>query len=352
MRKLANNFMTSRAASRDASATSAGERVGSSRKSRLRHATARLSTVPLRRKLRAALPSSLVGLVAFSFVVLAFGTVVYTAALPSLVAASPVVANVADAVDAAAAQASEGDARAVDAADSDAASGEDAESAGSVTDAASADAASPALSTANGAGASSDAGVGDNASQDAGAPADAGQTSDTPSTTTTDSGNGSSTTDDPNKQSATTGEQSQNDAWLAEDLPQEAQRLDTLHAQVVALNSTMGSDYLGADASTRNSRERDASSLFSTMQSAYTEAVNRIAPRVDRGSSYEKTANSTIGAYRCLMNAAGIISTAWSDSQSSQNIGDSARLSVLLAEARTDEASALEQYDSYRSALG
>lgn len=46
--------------------------------------------------MRAALPSSLVGLVTFSFVALAFGTSVYLAALPSLVSGSPVVSQIVD----------------------------------------------------------------------------------------------------------------------------------------------------------------------------------------------------------------------------------------------------------------
>lgn len=47
--------------------------------------------------MRAALPSSLVGLVSFSFVALAFGVAVYLAALPSLVSSSPVVSQAVEA---------------------------------------------------------------------------------------------------------------------------------------------------------------------------------------------------------------------------------------------------------------
>lgn len=53
--------------------------------------------LPLRSRLRAALPSSVVGLVSFSFATLAFGTTVYLTALPSLIATSPVVSQVVDA---------------------------------------------------------------------------------------------------------------------------------------------------------------------------------------------------------------------------------------------------------------
>lgn len=347
MHKLANNFMAARSASNETAARNPHTHRGISAgaRSHARRPRACISTVPLRRKLRAALPSSLVGLVAFSFVVLAFGAAVYTAALPSLVAASPVVASVADSVSNAAEPTAVSDTQANDASGSDTTANVSPELTAGIT---SPDVSSLGLS---GEGASSAVGPSATESSDTSSTenaSDADQASDTPSNATSDADNGSSTTNDPNSQGDTTAEQAQNDAWLAENLPLATQGLDELHAQVEELNATMESDYLSAGASTRTACESDAARLYSTVGSERAKAVNSIAPRVYNGSPYETAANGVISAYRCLWDAAGIINVAWSDSQ---NVDDQARLESLLTEAREAEKNALDQYDSYRSAL-
>lgn len=308
----------------------------------------------LRSRLRAALPSSLVGLVTFSFVILAFGAVVYTAALPSLVAASPVVGDAqnteapqgdsvtdgstsADAGDQPA-ELSEGDG------DPAASSGEnsaDSNSAAGGTDSLGGLAVPGAVAGVDGGG-NNEGNEDPSAASDASAANGNASAGDSPSVDAATNNNDGSSSDSHGSSSDSTADTSENDAWLLAYASEKSGELSSLQQQLTELNQTASNDFVSNE-SARATNAAHAEAFYSEAGGAFSTVLNQVSAHSH--TSYTAAANDLVGMYRCLWNASDVLNQAWA--QSAGLAGNTERLATLYNEAMAEEQNYLDQYNSY-----
>lgn len=262
----------------------------------------KLAAKTARRRYRAALPSALMGLVAFSFTLLFFGAAVYTAALPSMVESAKVTYQevAQEREEEAAEQAEEG-------ADAEAAAGESSQVSENDT---------LTLGGASGTGISlsgaSSATAGD-------LKTDSGSTS----TDKKNSASSSKTDSSANKGSSASGGSSSNsgnsgNSGTTLDQEKEQELYDFLYAkaealpgyvdQVNACVQTFNNDALAASQSTRASDQTSCEALYTALFGQRA-AFGRIG--VQAGSQYTKQYNQLVGMYRCLSSYVDVINQSW-----------------------------------------
>lgn len=327
--------------------------------------------------MRAALPSSLVGLVTFSFVTLAFGSAVYLAALPSLVEASPVVAQVADAVaDKRDASQPEPVADMTDSPDAEASPLDETTpgDAGSLpgggsddvtTDAVTTAAELPALAGASATPSLSSTAAATNATEDD-EPQATDATKDTPQEQPA-KGDDQPTTDaqagatDPSKSagqqgtsqgSASQGSKStQPDASRDQEahdyLVQKASDTNALIAELASLNQEASNNWL-ADKDTRRDCEDRVSAFVGRTQVAFV-SVTRAGYS---NTSYASQYNHVIAMYRCISEAAGILDAGWKENLAHRDASaDQAELTHLYDSTMATEQKKLDEYNGHAAQL-
>lgn len=269
---------------------------------------------PRRSVRRGAVPSSLIGLVAFSFTLLAFGTVAYTVSLPSLVAAAGhsdgdslfhvISAQLLGA--GAGDPAGSGDPASDDgehAGDADGASGQPGElpPRGSITLGGSSLQGILDQIGGSGSGQGGDAGSGPG---DGGSDAGSGNGG-------SDSGSGGSGSDGGSDSGQTPGEPAptpEEERKAYEFLAAKAQLIDTYIARVNACTEAFNNDCL-ASQEVRRAHSAECESLWTALFYEFDQVVNR--SNVQNGSQYHKAHGDLISMYRLLRDYVSVLCEAW-----------------------------------------
>lgn len=261
---------------------------------------------PRRNVRRGAVPSSLIGLVAFSFTLLAFGTVAYTVSLPSLVAAAGhsdgdslfhVISaqmfgtGAGDSADFGDPAAGDGE----HAGDADGASGQSGElpPRGSITLGGST--LQGVLDQISGAGSGSGDGGSDAGSGSGGSDSGSGDSG---------SGGGSDSGQTPGEPAPTPEEERK----AYEFLSAKAQLIDTYIARVNACTEAFNNDCL-ASLEVRRAHGAECESLWTALFYEFDEVVNR--SNVQNGSQYHKAHGDLIRMYRLLRDYVSVLCEAW-----------------------------------------
>lgn len=316
----------------------------------------------LRRRLGVAFPSSRMGLVTFSFVVLVLGTAVYAAALPSLVSVSPVVADASEAADSAVeavarpvadgaatgetaddTTGSKDDQPTDDVADADGtdggAEGSDATAALLTDGEGIPDAAMPAA-------ASGDASAGDGtaASNDSASDASGGQPSDS-------SGfdNSQSASEDKEKDPAAGDDskkmddnaQSQSEQWAHDYVSSKMGEITALRSELDSLNQVAANEFVTNEAN-RDSNVSQANSFYLKAQGAFVEFRDQVLQHCSTG--YPSYAGNMISMYRCVYQASDALQQGWDDSLSSA--GNTSELTAKYNDMMQSEQGYLSGYSS------
>lgn len=336
----------------------------------LRERISKRLDLPLRRQLRAAIPSSRVSLVTASFLTLALGTVVYLSCLPSLVAASPVAAQVVEAVsapsqdseDKAAPASEQGPAASTGTTspDEDGATTADEPLESSdelvVTDVAdTTEEPAPDVTEESGDSDSSeeqqDADANDELNDDE-KPAGQNSTSSSSSSSSSSSNTSTGAKQDAGN-SGTSGQQSATDAAQEEAnhdyLASKLADVQALRSELDALNSEAAASYL-ADKGTREACASRANAYLSKAASGMGSIAN--SSFSSSNANYQATYSSLIGMYNRLFRCAEILNQAWS-----QNLGyeDASahqdELTQLHNSAMDAESQRLAEYDAYAAQI-
>lgn len=358
-----------------------------------RHRTRQRLRLPLHQRLAAALPSSLAGLVTFSFVILGLGTAVYVAALPSLVTASPVVSQALDGSpeDPSGNSAAGNDATAgagdkedpsgtrgaygatadgtdsgdlVDGASYDGAATGDATLTGTLPDLTD-DSSTPALSGAS----SSDAGSvdaadgtadgdsskddenaedsGSNSQQQAGS---SQQTSKSGTSKTSGASKAGTNTSNANgTSSSTTTTNAASDKETHDYLVSKAQEVKALREELNALNSEASTTFV-SDLATREASQRHAVAFKSKAMSASATMTNTQVS----SSRYDDQRGRLIGMYRCLFQCGEVLEQAWAqnlDPSYDDASAHQSELGELYDSAMAAEQGYLDEYNGYAQGL-
>lgn len=324
----------------------------------------------LRRRLGVAFPSSRMGLVTFSFVVLVLGTAVYAAALPSLVSVSPVVADASEAADSAVeavarpvadgaatgetaddTTGSKDDQPTDDVADADGtdggAEGSDATAALLTDGEGIPDAAMPAAASGDASAGDGTAASEDGESGTAKADSSAEQSS---QGSDSDFGNNQSSTGGKDKDSATSKDdgkktddnaQSQSEQWAHDYVSSKMGEITALRSELDSLNQVAANEFVTNEAN-RDSNVSQANSFYLKVQGAFVEFRDQVLQHCPTG--YPSYAGNMISMYRCVYQASDALQQGWDDSLSSA--GNTSELTAKYNDMMRSEQGYLSGYSS------